>query len=210
MTSPRSARSPAVVRLDEADEADAIAALTAAFLDNPLNVAVIGDDAARRLRCNRAGMRSLVPNLRRRATALIARAPAGIGVLLAHPPHVYPLSPPPLRDQLRALLAQGPRVTLRWQRAFEHMHREHLQAPHWYLATLGVDPPAQGQGLGSALLAGLLHRADADCLPVWLETDRAANLPFYERAGFDCVRETRIFDIPIWHMHRPERSSQAP
>jgi ribosomal protein S18 acetylase RimI-like enzyme len=193
--------------LAAADEAEAVEALAAAFRDNPLNVAVVGDDPQRRLRSNRAGMAQLVPNVRQRGTVLSTRNPAGLGVLLANPPGSYPLGPPGLRSQLRALLAQGPRVALRWQQVFDHMHGVHPLEPHWYLATLGIDPRAQGNGLGSALLAALLRRADADRLPCWLETDRAGNLPFYERAGFRTQRESRIFDIPIWHMQRDPRPS---
>jgi ribosomal protein S18 acetylase RimI-like enzyme len=188
--------------LGEADEPAAVEALAAAFRDNPLNRAVVGPDPRRRLRCNRAGMRQLVPNVRRLGVALIARAPSGLGVLLANPPETYPLAPPGPWAQLRTLRVQGLRISLRWQRVFEHMHGIHLLEPHWYLATLGVDPRAQGQGVGSALLGALLHRADADRLPVWLETDRAGNLPFYQRAGFRSVRESRVFGVPIWHMLR--------
>lgn len=191
-----------VAELVEADEPAAVEALAAAFRDNPLNRAVVGADPQRRLRCNRAGMRQLVPNVRRLGLALVARAPSGLGVLLANPPDRYPLAPPGPLAQLRTLWVQGPRVSLRWQRAFEHMHGLHPLERHWYLATLGVDPVAQGSGLGGALLAALLERADADALPVWLETDRAGNLPFYQRAGFRSVRESRLFGVPIWHMQR--------
>ena len=185
-----------------ADEADAIEALARAFRDNPLNQAVVGGDADRRLRTNRAGMRQLVPNVRRLGLVLTGRTSAGLGVLLANPPDSYPLAPPGLRGQLRTLWLQGPRVALRWQRVFEHMHELHPLERHWYLATLGVAPPTQGRGVGSALLAALLQRADADRAPIWLETDRSANRVFYERAGFRTLRESRIFDVPIWHMQR--------
>jgi len=193
--------------LDEAGEPAAVEALAAAFRDSPLNQAVVGVDPQRRLRCNRAGMRQLVASMRRLGVALIARSPGGLGVLLANPPDTYPLAPPGPWVQLRTLWVQGPRVSLRWQRVFEHMHDVHPLEPHWYLATLGVDPRAQGTGLGSALLAALLRRADADELPTWLETDRAGNLPFYQRAGFRSVRESHVFGVPIWHMLRERRRS---
>jgi ribosomal protein S18 acetylase RimI-like enzyme len=192
----------AVAALGEVDEPDAVEALAAAFRDNPLNRAVVGADPERRLRCNRAGMRQLVPNVRRLGVALVARSAFGLGVLLANPPDGYPLAPPKPLAQLRTLWAQGPRISLRWQRVFEHMHDIHPLERHWYLATLGVDPKGQGTGVGSALLGALLRRADADRLPVWLETDRAGNLPFYQRAGFRSVRESHVYGVPIWHMLR--------
>lgn len=63
--------------------------------------------------------------------------------------------------------------------------------PHWYLAAVGADPVAQGTGVGSALMRAGLERADADGLPVFLETMSPDNLPFYERYGF---RVTRVLD----------------
>lgn len=198
-----------VEELREADEPDAIEALASAFRDNPLNRAVLGADPQRRLRCNRAGMRQLVPNVRHLGLALLARSPAGVGVLLANPPDAYPLAPPAPLAQLRTLWVQGLRVSLRWQRVFEHMHERHPLERHWYLATLGVAPAAQGEGIGSALLAALLRRADADRLPVWLETDRPENLPFYLRAGFASVDESRVYGVPVWHMLRATRGAHA-
>jgi MFS family permease len=51
--------------------------------------------------------------------------------------------------------------------------------PHWYLWLLGVDPDRQGQGVGSALLAPILARADAEGLPCALETLTERNVWFY-------------------------------
>lgn len=52
--------------------------------------------------------------------------------------------------------------------------------PHGYLSFLGTLPEARGQGLASALLADILPTAQV----AWLETEDAANVPFYERHGF--------------------------
>jgi len=194
-----------VMALDPTQDDLAVSALAAAFRDNPLNVAVVGGDDARRLRCNRVGMRQLIPSTRRVGTVLAAQTPAGLGVLLAQPPGLYPLPPAPLGDQLRTAWAQGIRVALRWRRVFEHLDRVHPLEPHWYLATLGVAPAAQGRGVGRALLDALVRRADRDALPIYLETDRAENLAFYERVGFRSLHETQIFDTRIWHMQREAR-----
>jgi ribosomal protein S18 acetylase RimI-like enzyme len=203
MTDGLERRAWGVEALEASGDGPAIAALAAAFRDNPLNVAVVGGDPERRLDSNRAGMRQILPSTRRGGVALAARTPAGLGVLLAQRPGAYPLPPAPLGAQLRTCWAQGLRVALRWRRVFEHLDRIHPREPHWYLATLGVDPAAQGHGAGSALLAALLRRADRDALPTYLETDRAENLPFYERAGFRTEQETAIFGARIWHMQRP-------
>jgi ribosomal protein S18 acetylase RimI-like enzyme len=180
----------------------AILLLAAAFRDNPLNVAVIAGDAQRRLRCNEAGMRQLVPVARERALVLAARRDGVRGVLIATPPHGYPLPPPSPTIQLRTLWTQGLRVRLRWGRVFEHLDRLHPLEPHWYLATLGVHPEWQGRGIGRELLAALLRRSDAEHGECYLETDREQNLPFYEAAGFRVAHESRVLGVSIWHMRR--------
>ena len=183
---------------------DTCQVLAAAFRDNPLNVAVIGRDADRRLHCNLAGMRQLVPVARRHGLLLRAGGASTQGALIATPPDAYPLPAPSLAAQLRALFAQGLRVRMRWGQVFEALYREHPLDPHWYLATVGVAPSAQGRGVGRALVAALLERADRDGRPCYLESDRPENVPFYEAAGFRVEREIRVLGVRVWLMRRPE------
>ncbi|MDO8616135.1 MAG: GNAT family N-acetyltransferase [Dehalococcoidia bacterium] len=70
----------------------------------------------------------------------------------------------------------------------DRLHRRDMPGPHWYLAALGVDPPRQGRGLGSALIQPVLRRADAERLPCYLETGREINVTFYGKHGFEVVR----------------------
>lgn len=90
------------------------------------------------------------------------------------------------------------------QAAAEHTPRE----PHWYLAVIGADPAAQGQGQGAALLRSGLARADAAGMPVCLESSKSANLPFYEHFGFTVREELRLpGEGPVlWAMRREPRS----
>lgn len=90
------------------------------------------------------------------------------------------------------------------QAAAEHTLRE----PHWYLAVIGADPAAQGQGQGAALLRSGLARADAAGMPVCLESSKSANLPFYEHFGFTVREELRLpGEGPVlWAMRREPRS----
>src|SRR5262249_62046769 len=74
--------------------------------------------------------------------------------------------------------------------------------PHWYLATLGVQPGFQGGGRGSALLERWLEAVAADALPAWLETDREANLGFYRRVGFEVALEGSVLDTRVLCMRR--------
>jgi len=182
--------------------------LARAFRDNPLNVAVVGSDPERRLRANLHGARALLPVALARGLVLVAReGGAARGLLVAAPPFGWPLSAPSLRAHLRRVLGQGLRVARRWGLVFEALARVHPREPHWYLATLGVDPVAHGRGIGSALLAHWLAGVDADAVPAWLETDRQANIGFYRRAGFEVARRTEVLGTPVWCMARPERSA---
>ena len=86
----------------------------------------------------------------------------------------------------------------------EQLHERDVPPRHWYLPTLGVDPPRQGQGIGSALMQPALALADASGLPCYLETQKERNVPFYQRHGFDVVVED---DLPkggprFWTMKR--------
>lgn len=70
---------------------------------------------------------------------------------------------------------------------FEHMGSYHPREPHWYLPLIGVDPRHQHKGLGSALLRHALRQCDRDHAPAYLESSNPANIPLYERHGFETL-----------------------
>ncbi|MFF4380858.1 GNAT family N-acetyltransferase [Kitasatospora sp. NPDC001547] len=78
------------------------------------------------------------------------------------------------------------------------------QEPHWYLAVIGTDPAAQGRGQGAALLRSGLAKADAEGLPVYLESSKETNLAVYRHFGFEVLEEVRLpEDGPaLWVMRR--------
>jgi ribosomal protein S18 acetylase RimI-like enzyme len=90
----------------------------------------------------------------------------------------------------------------------ERMEARHPhKPPHWYLFILGTEQAAQGQGLGSALLAHMLARVDADQLPAYLESSSERNLALYRRHGFEVTSKVAIPDGPtIWPMWRQPQS----
>jgi ribosomal protein S18 acetylase RimI-like enzyme len=78
---------------------------------------------------------------------------------------------------------------LSYGRSIEQMRAETATGPHWYLAGIGVDPAAQRQGIGAALMRPGLDAAARDGLPVVLLTNNEVNLHFYESHGFAVERE---------------------
>jgi ribosomal protein S18 acetylase RimI-like enzyme len=186
------------------DLAAAERVLARAFRDSPLNVAVIGTDPERRLRANLSGAHALLPVALASGVVLGARTAEGLcGVLVATRPFGWPLPPPPLLANLRRVFGQGLSVASRWGEVFDALARVHPPDPHWYLATLGIEPEFQSGGRGSALLASWLEGVSADAVPAWLETDREANLAFYRRAGFEVELEVSVLDTRVWCMRRP-------
>ncbi len=195
----------AISTLSEARLESTARVLARAFCDNPLNLAVVGSaGSARRLRCNLHGMRASLASGIRHAEALTASLDGCVaGGLIAVPPGAYPLPAPGLLRQLRCLLGQGWGVAARWGEVFESLQAHHPDTPHWYLGTLGVDPPLQRRGVGAALLRAWIERVDGSRTPAYLETDCESNLPFYARVGFEPVGRIEVLDVPIWRMQRP-------
>lgn len=74
--------------------------------------------------------------------------------------------------------------------------------PHFYLWGLAVDPDKKAKGIGTALLRPVLQKADAEKLPVYLETHDEKNVAYYQRFGFELIRSVSIpkYNLPIWCM----------
>jgi GNAT superfamily N-acetyltransferase len=86
---------------------------------------------------------------------------------------------------------------------FEQMDQLHPTADHWYLPLAGVDPVAQGRGLGSRLLRHGLAIGDRDGLPAYLEATSPRSRDFYHRHGFDITGVIQAgTSPPMWAMFR--------
>ena len=78
----------------------------------------------------------------------------------------------------------------------EQMSEAHPHEPHWHLAFIGVDPTHHRRGIGAALLQYALARIDEQGLHSYLESSNPANIPLYQRHGFEVIREIRIGGSP--------------
>lgn len=102
-----------------------------------------------------------------------------------------------------AALERGLRETVKRDRlddllaTFEKMGEWHPDEPHWYLPMIGVDPYAQGRGLGAALLRHALERCDREGIPAYLESSNPRNISLYERHGFEVMGRIQIGAAPV-------------
>jgi GNAT superfamily N-acetyltransferase len=172
----------------------------------------------------------LVPNLRSQSRALLTfmgslladgrpfgevwvareeRAVTAVSVWL--PPGTFPRG---ARREIAAYGREMPSVhrlgrrlpaALRLQALLERKHHE-FGEPHWYLSLLGTEPAFQGRGIGAALLAPVLARADDERVPAYLETQKEANVPWYRRHGFELIERIQARGCPpMWTMSRAAR-----
>ncbi|MCC6418574.1 MAG: GNAT family N-acetyltransferase [Gemmataceae bacterium] len=92
----------------------------------------------------------------------------------------------------------------------DRMSGYHPAGPHWYLPLIGVDPAHRGRGVGSRLLQHALNVCDQDGTPAYLESSNRANIPLYERHGFEVVGTIRVGTCPpLFPMVRPARGRAA-
>lgn len=96
------------------------------------------------------------------------------------------------------------RIFLSLANELEKLHRHDVDSQHWYLWLLAVDPPDQGQGYGSTVLAPELREADTGNAPCYVETAKRINLEFYQKQGFVMKREVQVpgDGPPLWTLVR--------
>lgn len=83
--------------------------------------------------------------------------------------------------------------------------KHHPPEDHWYLRFIGVRPDQQGKGWGGVALRQGIERAEADGVPIYLETATPSNVGLYQRFGFTITNE---WDVEgggphFWGMMRP-------
>ena len=193
--------------LDASEVGEAVEVTARGMRDNPLHVAVYGEDPELRLRKLRRMFGAAAEVLNLRQHLLVARAPDGaiVGVCGTMPPGGCQ---PSIGQQLRLmpqLLANGPRATLRTARWLGAWAKQDPKTRHCHLGPVAVDTHLQGMGIGSRLMKAHCAQVDAAGEDAYLETDKPENVRFYERFGFEVIGEQEILGIPNWFMLRPAR-----
>ena len=172
-----------------------------AFRDNPIVIAVQGDNPLRRMRSAERVFGSFVSLLEQPPLAA-RRADWIVGVCGMAPPGTCQA---PLLKQLRfmpAVLRDGPVATLRTLRVMSEWKKRDPKDRHWHLGPVGVEPGLQGMAVGSQMMERFCARMDAEGELAYLKTDKPENVRFYERFGFVTVEEAEVLRVPNWFMRR--------
>lgn len=74
--------------------------------------------------------------------------------------------------------------------------------PHIYLAVLGVSQNNQKRGFGAKMMRALLEEAEKKGLPIYFETGTEGNVRFYEKCGFEVIKEITLPDcnLSMWYI----------
>jgi GNAT superfamily N-acetyltransferase len=77
--------------------------------------------------------------------------------------------------------------------------------PHCHLGPIGVAPDVQGRHVGLQLMDQYCDEVDRKGLAGYLETDRAENVRFYRRFGFEMHKEADVLGVHNYFMWRDAR-----
>jgi GNAT superfamily N-acetyltransferase len=192
--------SPSAVEVRAATPEDArtlAPPLGRAFYDDPVTVWANPRERNRTRRVERfflGRMHALLPH------ELSYVCADGAGAAVWSPPDAWQMGLRELLHDLPAFLSPRTPMVLRGRHEVE---KRHPKKPHYYLSILGVDPPFQGSGRGSALLEPMLRRCDSEAVGAYLETGTERNVRFYSRHGFRVTDEVPLPDgPPMWLMWR--------
>ena len=184
--------------------AQAVEVLAGAFLHDPAWVAIgpRGVPARRRLLERYydilvgEGMRWGGPNW----CVIHQRSVVGVALTYANglrfpPPRATLHEAPPF-----LLAGPGPGLRGAWVDSVmkrHHPHHEHLLL--WYVA---AHPSRQRQGIGRALLDRVRSEAIRARRPIYLDTTKPENVPYYESQGYRQIGHARLLrGATVWFMH---------
>lgn len=183
-----------------ADSAEIARAIGLAFFDDPVSEFLIPDESKRAAAFGRFAELA-IDQFGRDGATIVTSPVQGAGIWQAPTPRT-----PGAWSQIWTAIRLGFLLGSGFSRAAqlnETMEANHYREPHWYLAILGVEPEAQGRGLGALLMQPLLDRCDTDGTDAYLESSKESNIPFYQRFGFEVTGELKVPNGPtLWPMLR--------
>jgi ribosomal protein S18 acetylase RimI-like enzyme len=180
-----------VGRLDEADISAAGHMLAKAFHSDPLQVHVF-PDAEERAQRSPAQFSALVRQGHLSGEVLATGGMTGVSVWM--PPGQVVTAEQAAKSGFSDLPRHmGNDAFVRFGTVLDYLsdaHQKGIPAKCWYLMVVGVHPDQRGRGHGRALLAPIMARADAERMPICLETAQPDVKAFYESLGFKVAIES--------------------
>lgn len=199
---------PVSVReLNEADLPAAVGIVARGMRDNPLHIAALGSDANQRGKRLTGMFGVALPLVLSKGVVLgafEAETLVGIAGMMA-PGQCQPTSIEKLALAPRIIPALGFDAATRVRSWLDQWARYDLREPHWHLGPVAVDAHLQGTGIGTRLMNDYCSRLDSTHTTGYLETDKASNVKFYEKFGFETVASAAVLETTNWFMKRPAR-----
>jgi len=179
--------------------AEASRVLAGAFVGNPLHVAAFGASRFdRNYRFFRMGLSAM-----KGAKWVATDGSRILGVVhWVHWPHCRASATETLRTSPTMVVAFGWGSTRRlvtWLSAWTEIDPA---TPHSHLGPIGVAPEVQGCGVGRRLMEKFCAELDDRRALGYLETDRAENVEFYRRFGFEVIGHAEVLGVPHVLMSR--------
>lgn len=177
----------------------AIGVLARAFVTNPLHEAAFGPS---RLDSNEEFFRVGLDAMK--GAKLVARD--GTRILgVAHwvrSPDCQFSGLEKLRMMPRVIRGLGVRTAIDVMSWLSAWSKHDLTRPHVHLGPIAVEPEAQGRHVGSKLMKTYCEELDLTGMAGFLETDRSANVRFYERFGFVVTETAFVLGVNNYFMRR--------
>ena len=193
-----------VRELIEADVSAAVGVVARGMRDNPLHVAAFGTDAELRSRRLTRMFTVALPFIFSRGVVLGAfdgETLSGIAGMVP-PGQCQPSFAEKLSVMPRLVPAVGGSAFARVGRWMSAWAQHDLREPHWHLGPVAVDAHLQGRGIGTLLMTEYCARLDREQTAGYLETDKASNVTFYARFGFETIASAPVLETPNWFMKR--------
>ena len=184
----------------------AVGVLARGMRDNPIHVAAFGPDAERRERLLARMFATMWRHWDTEHALCARRGGEIVGVCGRLAPGKCRLTALQSIEATPAILAAGPRTTVRTLRWVGAWGKRDPAERHEHLGPVAVDSHLQGLGIGSAMLAVHAEALDIQRLTGWLETDKAENVRLYERFGYAVVEQAEVLGVPNWFMRRAARA----
>src|SRR4026208_730888 len=175
--------------------------------DNPLHIAALGNDANQRTNRLTGMFKVALPLVLSKGLVLGAfddETLVGIAGMIA-PGGCQPTWIEKLTLTPRVVPAGGVDAAPRGVSWLDQWAKYDLREPHWHLGPVSVDAHLQGTGIGTRLMNEYCSRLDVAHATGYLETDKASNVKFYERFGFETIASAPVLQTPNWFMKRLAR-----